>query len=140
MGRRPVEVPPPYRYKREYCIRRSRAPHELRLLNASEREVLMCVGQGATRFAINPTQVSDDLVLYEDVRCSLIGSSCHAGVFAMALSVLFEKKRLLTRKPTAQEMVARQGLYPGEKFVPGLRCDLARPPMLHRFDGQRRGL
>ena len=100
----------------------------------------MFLGKGATRFAINPIQVSEDPVACEDVRCSLIGNSFHAGVFAMIMSVLFEKKGLLSRKPSAQEMVARQGLYPFETFVPGLRCDLARPPTFHRLDGQRRGL
>ena len=131
---------PPYQYKREFCIRRTRPPHELRLLSANEREVLMFLGKGATKFAVNPTQVGQDPVSYEDIRCSLIGNSFHAGVFAMALSVLFEKKGLLPRKPTTQEMVSRQGLHPGERYVPGLRCDLARPPTFHRLDGQRRGL
>lgn len=33
----------------------------------------------------------------------------------------------------------RQGLHPGECYVEGLRCDLARPASFHRLDGQRRG-
>ena len=100
----------------------------------------MFLGQGATRYALNPTVAKDDPVRFEDVRCSLIGNSFHAGVFSMILSQLFHKKGFLAEKPTAQDIVDRQGLYPGEKYVQGLQCDLGRPPSYHRLDGQRRGL
>ena len=76
----------------------------------------------------------------EDVRCSSVGNSFHAGVVAMLLRVVFVKKGLLERSPTAQEIVDRQGLYPSERYVDGLECSLARPPSYHRLDGQRRGL
>ena len=131
---------PPYQYRMEYCLRRKSPPHDLRLLCSEEREVLMFLGRGSTRFALNPTKASEDPVKLEDTRCSLIGNSFHAGVFAMVLADLFNQKRLLSSKPSAQEMVRRQGLYPGELYVPGLRCDLDRPPSYHRLDGQRRGL
>ena len=101
--------------------------------------MLMFLGRGSTRFALNPTKAKEDPVKLEDTRCSLIGNSFHAGVFAMILSEVFYNKRQLTERPSAQEVVDRQGLYPGEVFVPGLRCDLSRPPSYHRLDGQRRG-
>ena len=49
-----------------------------------------------------------------------------------------KKKGLLERSPTAQEIVDRQGLYPSERYVPGLDCGLDRPPSYHRLGGQRR--
>ena len=131
---------PPYQYKKEFCLRRTRNTGELRLVNSEERETLMFLGRGSTRFALNPTKAKQDPVGLEDIRCSLIGNSFHAGVVAMVLSVLFEKKGLLRVKPSAQDMVHRQGLYPGEVYAPGLICGLDRPPSFHRLDGQRRGI
>ena len=106
---------------------------------SDEREVLMFLGQGATRFALNPTKAEADPVELEDIRCSLIGNTFHAGVFALVLSAVMEKHGLRDAKPTAQEIVDRQGLYPGERYVPGLTCHLGRPPGYHRLDQQRRG-
>ena len=71
---------PPYQYKMEFCIRRKRAPFELRLLCAEEREALMFLGNGATRYALNPTKAKADLVALEDCRCALIGNFFRAGV------------------------------------------------------------
>ena len=99
----------------------------------------MFLGRGATQFALNPTKAKQDPQALEDVRCSLIGNSFHAGVFGMVLSVLFERKKLLERKPTTQEMVSRQGLHPGEVYSEGRICHLRRPATFHRLDGQRRG-
>ena len=83
---------PPYQYRTEYCLRRIAAPHELRLLCAEEREVLMFLGQGVTKYAINPTKAQENPVELEDVRCSLVGNSFHAGVVAMLFSVILVKK------------------------------------------------
>ena len=65
---------PPYQYRTEYCLRRISPPHELRLLCAEEREVLMFLGKGVTKYAINPTKAQENPVELEDVRCSLVGT------------------------------------------------------------------
>ena len=130
---------PPYQYKKRYCLRRDKAPHDLRVPNSEEREVLMFLGRGATRYALNPTKAKLDPQALEDARCSLIGNSFHAGGCAMVLRVLFEKKKRLAVKPTTQEIVSRQGLHPGEMYTEGLVCHLRRPATYHRLDGQRRG-
>ena len=42
---------PPYQYKREFCFRSLEQPRRLRVASAEEREILMFLGPGATRFA-----------------------------------------------------------------------------------------
>ena len=98
----------------------------------------MFLGKGATRFALNPVQSKADPQALEDERCSLIGNSFHAGVFALVFSGLFEEKRML-RRPSPQELVNRMGLRPGELYLEGLDCRLDRPKGFHRLDDQRRG-
>ena len=99
----------------------------------------MFLGQGCTRYAFNFIKAKTDPTALEDVRCSLIGNTFHAGVVAMVFSALFTKRNLLENKPSAQEMVGRQGLYPGEVYVDGLNCGLGRAASFHRMDAQRRG-
>lgn len=93
----------------------------------------------ATRYALNPTKAKTDPQALEDVRCCLIGNTFHPGVFALVPRVLGERRRLLERRPTPQEVVGRQGLHPGEVYVAGLQCGLNRAPTYHRPDWQRRG-
>ena len=73
-------------------MRSNRNPRVLRVASSTEREVLMFLGRGATRFALNPVLGKANPQALEDERCSLIGNSFHAGVFALVFSVLFEGK------------------------------------------------
>ena len=92
----------------------------------------MFLSRGATCFALNPVLAKSDPQHLEDERCSLIGNSFHAGVFAVILGSVLEKERL--RRPSPQDLVSRMGLRPGEFYLQGLRCDLGRPAGFHRLD------
>ena len=89
--------------------------------------------------ALNPANAKNEPQLLEDTRCSLLGNTWHAGVFALLFAPLFVRRGILSEGPTPQDVVDRAGLFPGESFVPGLRCDLGRPPSYHWLDGRRRG-
>ena len=88
---------------------------------------------------MNPTRIKDAAQEYEDLRCSLIGNSFHAGIVALLFAPLCVRLNLLDRSPTPQELVSRMGLRPGERFHEGLHCSLERPRDFHRLDGARRG-
>lgn len=120
-------------------MRSKKNPRLVRLLNARERETLMFLGRDATKYAVNPTHAKAEPQRLEDERCCLIGNTFHAGVVALVFAALLQQRNELTERPSPQDLVERMGLRPGEFFVPGLRCDLDRPPSFHRSDGQRRG-
>lgn len=64
---------PPYQYRREFCLQD--AEHHLRLLDSSERELLMGFGAGHTEPAMSASEAKQSPTAYEDKRLSLIGDS-----------------------------------------------------------------
>ena len=130
---------PPYQYKRNFCFRNVKRPRILRVASSRERELLMFLGEDMTKFAMNTAKIKEAAQEYEDVRCSLIGNSFHAGVVALLFAPLMVKLGLLERRPGPQDIVDRMGLRPGEVYYPGLACGLNRPKDFHRLDGARRG-
>ena len=69
---------PPYQYKTAFCFRHKQKKRLVRVASANEREVLMFLGAGLTKYAVNPTKVKGAPQELEDIRCSLIGNSFHA--------------------------------------------------------------
>ena len=130
---------PPYQYKVQFCFRHKKRSRILRVASSREREVLMFLGEGMTTYVMNPTHVKSAAQEYEDLRCSLIGNSFHAGVVALLFAPLCVQLGLLKQCPTPQNLVDRMGLRPGECFYEGLDCSLNRPKDFHRLDGARRG-
>ena len=86
---------PPYQCKKEVTMRRKDNARLVRTLNANEREVLMFLGRGATKFAMNPVKAKKDPQGLEDARRSLIGNGFNAGVVALLLAPLFISQGLL---------------------------------------------
>ena len=100
----------------------------LRPLSAQEREILMFLGKGATAFACNTGSTKANPQECEDIRCSLIGNSFHAGVVALLVAPMLQSKGLLKKIPTPQELIWRMGLRPGELYVEGRDCSLQPAP------------
>ena len=130
---------PPYQYKKGFCFRCLKRPRILRLASSRERELLMFLGDGMTKFAMNTAKNKEAVQEYEDVKCSLIGNSFHAGVVSLRFAPLMVNLGLLDKRPAPQDIVDRMGLRPGEVYFPGLDCGLNRPKDFHRLDGTRRG-
>ena len=130
---------PPCQYKLHFCFRHKRRNRILRVASSREREIFMFLGEGMTTYVMNPTRIKDATQEYEDLRCSLIGNSFHAGVVALLFAPLCVQLCLLQRSPTPHESLNRMGLRPGECFHESLDCSLGMPRDFHRLDGARRG-
>ena len=76
-------------------MRRKDNARLVRTLNANEREVLMFLGRGATKFAMKPVKAKKDPRGMEVARCSLIGNGFNAGVVPLLLAPLFVSQGLL---------------------------------------------
>ena len=55
---------PPYQYKKEFSFRKIRNPRELRVASVEEREILMHLGRGYTKFVVNPVKAKADSIAW----------------------------------------------------------------------------
>lgn len=72
---------PPYQYGPQYLLTSS--GQKPRVLDSSEREILLGYGPGHTKSCMSASQAKQSLTAYEDARCSLCGDSF--AVFSFAI-------------------------------------------------------
>ena len=99
---------PPYQYADKFLLRCPGQPS--RLLDSSERELLMGFGPGHTTTCMSASQMKKSLQEYEDTRKSLVGDSFSIPSFAIVGAVLCSE---LVPRMSPRQIILRLGLAPG---------------------------
>ena len=105
---------PPYQYQSQYLLC---SDASWRLLNANEKELLLCYGWQHTKTAWSASRIKQNKVGYSDVRNSLLGDSF--SIFSFVILAVVCSKRFLPTIPYVV-LAGRMGLAPG--FRAALRC------------------
>ena len=112
---------PPYQYKEQFLLHQ--AGKEPRLLDSSEREILLGFGAGHTSTCMSASEAKKNWRDYEDARCSLCGDSFSIPSFAVMASQM--ACELAPRMPPAK-IIARLGLAPGCSAHPSVDVPMSR--------------
>ncbi|CAL1164317.1 unnamed protein product [Cladocopium goreaui] len=112
---------PPYQYHPKFWLERHGFPP--RLLDASERELLMGFGAGHTDTCQSASVKKRSLADHEDIRKSLCGDSFAILPFAVIAASLCED---LVPRMTPQQILLRLGLAPGQSAHPSVQVPITR--------------
>eukprot|EP00435_Cladocopium_sp_Y103_P046259 s2759_g13.t1 len=112
---------PPYQYKSQFLVHSSGQPP--RLLDASEREILLGFGPGHTSSCLNASEMKQNFQKYEDLRCTLCGDSFAILSFCVMASALSSE---LMPRMSPDHMVRRLGLAPGATAHPSVLAPMSR--------------
>ena len=112
---------PPYQYDQKYLL--CHQDHEPRLLDSSERELLLGLGPGHTATCRSASAAKANWQAYEDSRKSLCGDSFAVSSFAiMAAAMCAEWAPRM--KPS--QIIQRLGLAPGASAHPSIAVPMGR--------------
>ena len=112
---------PPYQYADKFLLQHTDRPD--RLLDSSERELLLGFGPGHTATCMSASNMKRSLEQYEDVRQSLCGDSfCILSFAVMGAAMCAE----LLPRMSPGTIVQRLGLAPGATAHPRVRVPLSR--------------
>lgn len=112
---------PPYQYKDQFLLHQSgSAP---RLLDASEREILLGFGPGHTSACMSASEAKKNYQHYEDQRCSQCGDSFSILSFAVMASAMAAS---MIPRMTPEQILLRLGLAPGFSAHPDCRVPMSR--------------
>ena len=112
---------PPYQYQDQYLV--THPDHGHRLVDASERELLLGLGAGHTATCRSASEAKSNWAAYEDSRLSLCGDSFAISSFAIvgaAMCAAFVPRM----KPS--DIIGRMGLAPGASAHPSISVPLTR--------------
>eukprot|EP00435_Cladocopium_sp_Y103_P031029 s3055_g7.t2 len=112
---------PPYQYCRKYLLQHP--TKGMRLLDSSERELLLGFGPGHTASCRSASEAKQNMTAYEDSRKSLCGDSYAIPSFALLGAVLCSE--MVPRMPPSQ-IIQRLGLAPGASAHPNLQIPMTR--------------
>ena len=112
---------PPYQFGEQYLLHQ--ANQEPRLLDSSERELLLGYGAGHTATCMSASTAKRSKRAYEDARLTLCGDSFSMVSFTIMAAAMCSE--LVPRMPP-QMIVDRLGLAPGATAHPSLRVPLTR--------------
>ena len=112
---------PPYQYEEQFLLHQ--VGKEPRLLDSSEREILLGFGAGHTATCMSASEAKKNWRDYEDARCSLCGDSFSIPSFAVMASQM--ACELAPRMPPAK-IIARLGLAPGCSAHPSVDVPMSR--------------
>lgn len=112
---------PPYQFQEQFLLKQ--AGHQPRLLEASEREILLGFGPGHTSTCRSASDVKKSYTAYEDSRLSLCGDS-----FAISSFAIMGAQMCATMVPRMSPQVIQQrlGLAPGSSAHPRLLVPMTR--------------
>ena len=127
---------PPYQYKACYLLWDSLLECT-RLLNSSEREILMGYGFDHTQVAWSASKAKQDPTGFEDERCSLIGDSF--SIYSFMIFAAFAGYRW-TGSIEVEQMNQRAGLPPGLSLHVQFRCPLQTAASLGLEEKRPRGV
>ena len=112
---------PPYQYKDQFLV--EHATEEPRLLDSTERELLLGFGAQHTVTCMSASEAKKNLRTYEDVRCSLCGDSFSIFSFAIMASMMSAE---LTPRMSPAQILQRLGLAPGCSVHPSVQVPMTR--------------
>lgn len=112
---------PPYQYHPRFWLTQAGSPP--RLLDSSEREILLGFGPGHTDPCQSASVKKRNLQEHEDIRCSLCGDSFSILSFAVMGAVLCQD---MLPRMTPEMILNRLGLAPGASVHPSVRVPLTR--------------
>ena len=118
---------PPYQYRSQFVLWRD---ERWRLLDSSERELLMGFGWGHTEVCWGANAVKTDNRGFEDTRLSLLGDSFAMLSFGVVLACGFEWQPGVF---SVSQLVARLGLAPGFGLAWGVTSPIRRALMYGDF-------
>ena len=112
---------PPYQFADEYLLHQR--GQEPRLLDSSERELLLGYGPGHTATCMSASTTKRSKRTYEDTRLTLCGDSFSMVSFAIMGAAMCSD---LLPRMTPQMIVDRLGLAPGASAHPSVTAPLTR--------------
>jgi hypothetical protein len=112
---------PPCQYRSQFTLKNVDFPD--RVLDASERELLLGFGPGHTASALSASDAKRSLQSYEDLRCSLCGDSFSILSFCIMAGAMLAN--WVPRMPPYQ-IVNRLGLAVGATCHPDLQVPMTR--------------
>ena len=112
---------PPYQYADKFLLRCPGQP--CRLLDSSEREILMGFGPGHTCTCMSASDMKKSYSDYEDARKSLVGDSFSIPSFAIIGAVLCSE---LVPRMAPKQILLRLGLAPGASAHPSVEVPMTR--------------
>ena len=123
---------PPYQYKSQYLIWDEKL-QICRLLNSSEREVLLGYGIGHTELCFSASKVKQNKTAFEDERCSLLGDSF--AIASFSLIAAWSVKRWIG-EVSVEWLTNRLGLPPGGQLTVDMQCPMTRE-LTFNLEGQQ---
>ena len=112
---------PPYQYKEQFLVTSAGQPS--RLLDSSEREILLGFGPQHTESCMSASDMKKNFTDYEDVRKSLCGDSCSILSFAIMASSMCAS---LAPRMSPDTIVKRLGIAPGRSVHPSVLVPMTR--------------
>ena len=112
---------PPYQYKSQFLLHHSVQPS--RLLDSSERELLLGFGAQHTASCMSASEMKKSKMEYEDVRCSLCGDSFSIFSFAIMAGAMCSE---FSPRMSPDRIIKRLGLAPGCSVHPSIEVPLTR--------------
>lgn len=112
---------PPYQYKEQFLV--SSPGQEGRVLDASEREILLGFGPQHTESCMSASDMKKNYKEYEDSRRSLCGDSFSILSFAIMASCMCAE---LAPRMRPELVVRRLGLAPGSSVHPSIQVPMTR--------------
>ena len=112
---------PPYQYKPQFLLHHPR--QSPRLLDSSERELLLGFGAQHTSTCMSASDMKKSKTAYEDVRCSLCGDSFSILSFAIMASAMCTA---FVPRMSPDRIIKRLGLAPGHTVHPDVEVPMTR--------------
>lgn len=113
---------PPYQYREQFVLWH-REKETWRLVDSSERELLMGYGFQHTRLCMSESEAKQSRQKLEDERCSLVGDSFSIFSFVIVAAALCFK---FIPRVDYSHLCGRMGMTPGFVCPPRLRAPLQR--------------
>lgn len=112
---------PPYQYRPQFLLRHGE--HPPRLLDSSEREILLGFGPHHTESCMSASDIKKSHSDFEDVRCSLCGDSFSILSFAV---IAAQMSADFCPRMTPSQIIQRLGLAPGHSAHPSVAVPMTR--------------
>eukprot|EP00435_Cladocopium_sp_Y103_P041711 s423_g11.t1 len=112
---------PPYQYAKKYLL--EHPSKGLRLLDSSEKELLLGFGPGHTASCRSASEAKANMTAFEDSRLSLCGDSFSIPSFALIGAMLCSE---LVPRMRPGQIIARLGLAPGASAHPDIQIPMTR--------------
>ena len=112
---------PPYQYRSQFLL--EHLEHAPRLLESSDRELLLGFGPQHTASCMSASEAKRSQADYEDTRCSLCGDSFSILSFAVIAAQMSAE---FVPRMSPSQIILRLGLAPGSTAHPSVQVPMSR--------------